>query len=240
VREQQKIYLIIEHCPSGDMGALIDAYKKKKLKMEEVFIWRVLGQILLALQSCHNREEVILHRDLKPANILLDEDLVVKVSQCTCSPRCVATTRSSTAQELRRLTDCASLLFPLDLCHLAAVAYPAACLRPCGQNVAMTESLHRQVADFGLAAVVNSDSLACSKVGTPLYMAPEQIQGAGYTAKSDMWALGCIIYEVLGTMLYRRNALCLSAFVLSLNRAAVPSLALARRRNRISTASMRC
>jgi serine/threonine protein kinase len=58
--------------------------------------------------------------------------------------------------------------------------------------------LHRclQVADFGLAAVVISDSLACSKVGTPLYMAPEQIQGAGYTAKSDMWALGCIIYEV--------------------------------------------
>jgi hypothetical protein len=58
-----------------------------------------------------------------------------------------------------------------------------------------------QVADFGLAAVVNSDSLACSKVGTPLYMAPEQIQGAGYTAKSDMWALGCIIYEVRAVML---------------------------------------
>ncbi len=79
VREQQKIYLIIEHCPNGDMGALIESYKKKKCRMEEAFIWRVLGQILLALQSCHNREEVILHRDLKPANILLDGELVVKV-----------------------------------------------------------------------------------------------------------------------------------------------------------------
>lgn len=130
VREHQKIYLIIEHCSKGDMGVLIDAYKKKKLHMDEAFIWRVLGQILSALQSCHNREEVILHRDLKPANILLDNELVVKV------------------------------------------------------------------ADFGLAAVVSTDALACSKVGTPLYMAPEQIQGAGYTAKSDMWALGCIIYEM--------------------------------------------
>jgi NIMA (never in mitosis gene a)-related kinase len=27
-------------------------------------------------------------------------------------------------------------------------------------------------------------------------MAPEQIQGAGYTAKSDIWALGCIVYEM--------------------------------------------
>ena len=130
VREQQKIYLIIEHCEKGDLGALIDTYKKKKKRMDEAFIWSVLGQILLALQSCHNREEVILHRDLKPANILLDHDLVVKV------------------------------------------------------------------ADFGLAAVVNSDSVACSRVGTPLYMAPEQIQGAGYTAKSDIWALGCIVYEM--------------------------------------------
>ena len=76
------------------------------------------------------------------------------------------------------------------------------CTHTCEYHTDMSKMLHGhlhrcvQVADFGLAAVVISDSLACSKVGTPLYMAPEQIQGAGYTAKSDMWALGCIIYEV--------------------------------------------
>ena len=39
-----------------------------------------MSQILLALHTCHHREEVILHRDLKPANILLDHDYNVKVA----------------------------------------------------------------------------------------------------------------------------------------------------------------
>jgi len=39
-----------------------------------------MHQILLALHTCHHREEVILHRDLKPANILLDHDYNVKVA----------------------------------------------------------------------------------------------------------------------------------------------------------------
>jgi serine/threonine protein kinase len=39
-----------------------------------------MNQILLALHTCHHREEVILHRDLKPANILLDHDYNVKVA----------------------------------------------------------------------------------------------------------------------------------------------------------------
>lgn len=46
------------------------------------------------------------------------------------------------------------------------------------------------------------DALAYSKVGTPLYMSPEVLRGGGYSWKSDIWSLGCILYEL--TML--RNA----------------------------------
>lgn len=33
-------------------------------------------------------------------------------------------------------------------------------------------------------------------VGTPYYLAPEACQSEPYTTKSDIWALGCVVYEL--------------------------------------------
>lgn len=60
-------------------------------------------------------------------------------------------------------------------------------------------SLHNElkVGDLGLGRELGADSVeAFSKVGTPLYMSPEVLHGQGYDFKSDVWSLGCILYEL--------------------------------------------
>eukprot|EP00292_Cryptomonas_paramecium_P013614 CAMPEP_0113662532 /NCGR_PEP_ID=MMETSP0038_2-20120614/629_1 /TAXON_ID=2898 /ORGANISM="Cryptomonas paramecium" /LENGTH=226 /DNA_ID=CAMNT_0000577439 /DNA_START=419 /DNA_END=1095 /DNA_ORIENTATION=+ /assembly_acc=CAM_ASM_000170 len=54
-----------------------------------------------------------------------------------------------------------------------------------------------KLGDLGLGRMLSTDSVeAFSKVGTPLYMSPEVLHGQGYDFKSDVWSLGCLLYEL--------------------------------------------
>ena len=61
-----------------------------------------------------------------------------------------------------------------------------------------------KIMDFGLARAVNgSDSarttltVAGGMIGTPAYMAPEQIEGGEITPATDIYALGMVMYEMV-------------------------------------------
>jgi NIMA (never in mitosis gene a)-related kinase len=54
------------------------------------------------------------------------------------------------------------------------------------------------VGDFGIAKIMESrDAVTSVTSGTPLYMAPEVLHGNVCSCKSDVWALGCVLYELM-------------------------------------------
>ncbi|ODQ51603.1 kinase-like protein, partial [Saitoella complicata NRRL Y-17804] len=54
-----------------------------------------------------------------------------------------------------------------------------------------------KLGDFGLSkSLDDAHALARTYVGTPYYMSPELINSQPYSAKSDIWALGCVLYEI--------------------------------------------
>jgi len=53
-----------------------------------------------------------------------------------------------------------------------------------------------KIGDFGLSKSMSTKSFMTTMGGTPLYMAPELLNASKYTAKVDIWALGCIGYEL--------------------------------------------
>ncbi|XP_039254767.2 serine/threonine-protein kinase Nek8-like isoform X1 [Styela clava] len=54
-----------------------------------------------------------------------------------------------------------------------------------------------KVSDFGISKVLTTKTKAMTVVGTPCYISPELCEGKAYNQKSDMWALGCMLYELI-------------------------------------------
>ena len=64
-------------------------------------------------------------------------------------------------------------------------------------NIFIDQENNIKLGDFGLSRILNQDiSFAVSRVGTPYYMSPEQIENIKYNEKSDIWSLGCFLYEL--------------------------------------------
>ncbi|KAF4743783.1 hypothetical protein FOZ63_005987, partial [Perkinsus olseni] len=54
-----------------------------------------------------------------------------------------------------------------------------------------------KLGDFGISRVLEGTMEAClTVVGTPYYMSPELCRNEPYSFKSDVWALGCVLYEL--------------------------------------------
>ena len=65
-----------------------------------------------------------------------------------------------------------------------------------------------RITDFGLAALADDLSARREIAGTPAYMAPEQLAGQETTARTDLYALGLLLYEIFtGKRLFQATTL---------------------------------
>lgn len=62
-------------------------------------------------------------------------------------------------------------------------------------NVFLTASKEVRIGDLGVARTMTGD-FANTVVGTPYYLSPEMCEEKPYNEKTDVWALGCLIYEL--------------------------------------------
>ncbi len=97
----------------------------------------------------------------------------------------------------RALSIARQLCTALEAAHAEGVVHRD--LKP--QNILLDSTDHVYVSDFGLAKSLEDDVTGMTRsgetLGTPRYMAPEQVQSSAVDHRADLYALGVILYEML-------------------------------------------
>jgi predicted Ser/Thr protein kinase len=96
----------------------------------------------------------------------------------------------------RAIAICAQLAAALDAAHARGLVHRD--VKP--SNVLLDGSEHVYLADFGLTRHLDDDEGVAgegSSIGTPAYLAPEQLERAPIDCSADVYSLGCVLYECL-------------------------------------------
>ena len=64
------------------------------------------------------------------------------------------------------------------------------------QNIFLTKDLNIKIGDLGVSKKLIQTNFAKTFIGTPYYLSPEICMEKPYNDKSDVWAIGCILYEL--------------------------------------------
>jgi len=90
---------------------------------------------------------------------------------------------------------CAEIVLGLEYLHNSGVIYRD--LKP--ENILLTDEGHIILTDFGISkeGLEADDARTATFCGTPEYLAPEVLQGKGYTKAIDWWSFGTLMFEML-------------------------------------------
>ena len=84
------------------------------------------------------------------------------------------------------------LLLMLDYLQKKSIAHRD--LKP--SNIMIDNNGYLKMIDFGTSKILSSSDYTSTIIGTPHYIAPEILQGKGYSLSCDFWSLGICMYEI--------------------------------------------
>ncbi|ESL07923.1 serine/threonine protein kinase [Trypanosoma rangeli SC58] len=165
--------IVMDYYDGGDLAALITRQREKNeyLPMEQVLAW--FAEINLGMHYLH--DQGIVHRDLKTHNLFLNSN----TGEVAVGDFGVAEFVSA-AGGSKRGSPFATPLAPASQ-HLFAQRCDSELFGDCGSD-------NGDLINGPFGGAVR---------GTLLYMAPEVLESGVCSPSSDVWALGCILYELL-------------------------------------------
>ncbi len=206
-------YEVLEELGRGSMGIV---YRARDPLIDRFVAVKVINLASLSPQQIR-KYETRLHHEAKSAGRLNHPNIFTIHDMGKCGDVAYIAMEMLQGRELREVIDGRgglsvdqALDIAIQVAHGLAYAHQHGVahhdIKPA--NIMVLDGSHVKIADFGLAQM--SPSLVRTPtgyvLGSPSYMSPEQAQGLALDARSDIFSLGVILYEMLTRRLPFRGA----------------------------------